>query len=359
MTGLSQKLATELAETAKALCQPGKGILAADESTGTIKKRFDGVGIENTEQQRAAYRDMLFSTDTLGKYISGAILFEETLYQKNSSGTAMVDILKKQGIIPGIKVDKGVVPLPTTDGETSTQGLDGLANRCAEYYKQGARFAKWRAVLTIDEEKGKPSNQSIAETAYTLARYAVICQSEGLVPIIEPEILTDGKQSIITCAERTEKVLAATFKCCNDQNVLLEGALLKPNMVTPGTDYSPKASPDEIAFFTVRTLKRTVPPALPGVVFLSGGMSEEDASLALNAINKLGPFDTKMSFSYGRALQASCLKAYGGKTENRAAAQKVLLERAKANSEATLGKYAGGAGGSAAAASLFEKKYVY
>eukprot|EP00386_Alphamonas_edax_P004064 GDKI01012673.1.p2 GENE.GDKI01012673.1~~GDKI01012673.1.p2 ORF type:complete len:384 (-),score=164.20 GDKI01012673.1:260-1411(-) len=358
MSRISQDLAKELSENARAIAAAGKGILAADESTGTIKKRFDSIGVENTEENRAAYRELLFKTKGVGKYISGCILFEETLYQKTASGEAMVDLLKAEGIIPGIKVDKGLVPLPLSDGETSTLGLDGLGKRCQDYYNAGARFAKWRAVLTIDRKTGKPSNLSVQETAHTLARYAAICQENRLVPIVEPEILTDGDHDIEHCAEVTERVLSAVFKALADHHVLLEGCLLKPNMVTPGSDCPKKATAEEIAFFTVRTLRRTVPPALVGVTFLSGGQSEEEASLNLNAMNQQqNPW--ALTFSYGRALQASVLKTWSGKPENVAQAQVVLMERAKANGEAQLGKYKGGAGGAAAAGSLYEKKYVY
>eukprot|EP01071_Lankesteria_metandrocarpae_P001305 Lankesteria_metandrocarpae@DN1460_c0_g1_i1.p1 len=308
----SQEIAKELAENAKKIATRGKGILAADESTGTIKKRFDAINVENTEPNRATYRELLFTTDESEKYISGVILFEETLYQKGPSGATMVEMLNKKNIIPGIKVDKGLVTLPGTDAETATCGLDGLGARCADYYKAGARFAKWRAVLSIDTAKGKPTNVSIQETAHTLARYAAICQENKLVPIVEPEILTDGSHSIQTCAEVTERVLAAVFKALNDHHILLEGCILKPNMVTPGTA-APKSTPEEIGFYTVRTLERTVPPALVSVNFLSGGQSEEEASLNLNAMNKIkADHPWVLSFSYGRALQASVLKAWQG-----------------------------------------------
>lgn len=326
---------------------------------GTIKKRFDSIGVENTEANRAFYRELLFSTKGLGEYISGAILFEETLYQKGPSGKTMVEMLNAEGIIPGIKVDKGLETLPRTDDEKATMGLDGLGERCKKYYEAGARFAKWRAVLSIDVAKGKPSNLSLIEVAHGLARYAAICQANRLVPIVEPEILTDGSHDISVCADVTERVLAAVFKALNDQHVLLEGALLKPNMVTEGSDCSKKTTHEDVAFYTVRSLMRTVPPALPGVMFLSGGQSEEDASLNLNAMNRMGAHPWALSFSYGRALQASCLKAWKGNPQHKEEAQKVLLERAKANHEAQLGKYQGGAGGAAAASSLFEKRYVY
>lgn len=359
MAPLPQNIASELAATAKAIVAPGKGILAADESTGTIGKRFDAIKVENNETNRAFYRDLLFQTKGLNEYISGVILYEETLFQSNAQGVKMADILKSNNIIIGIKVDMGLETIPGTDDEKATMGLDGLSARAAKYYAAGARFAKWRAVLSIDKLKGKPSNQSINEVAYGLARYAAICQQNGLVPIVEPEILTDGAHDVAYCAEVSEKVLAAVFKQLNDQKVLLEGALLKPNMVTHGSDCPKKATAEEIAFYTVRTLSRTVPPSLPGVTFLSGGQSEEDASLNLNAMNVIGPHPWKLSFSYGRALQASVIKAWAGVAGNRAKAQEVLLERAKANSQAQLGTYKGGAGGAAAASSLFEKKYVY
>ncbi|KAL8272995.1 hypothetical protein Esti_003048 [Eimeria stiedai] len=359
LTELPQDIAAELASTAKAIAAPGKGILAADESTGTIQKRFNSIGVQNDETLRAAYRDLLFSTEGLGQYISGCILFEETLFQKNAAGVPMVDLLKKQGIIPGIKVDKGLETIPRTDDEKATMGIDSLAERCQRYYAAGARFAKWRAVLSINQSQGKPSDRSVAEVAYGLARYAAICQQSRLVPIVEPEILTDGTHDITVCAQVTEKVLAAVFKQLSDHGVMLEGALLKPNMVTPGSDCPIKAKPEEVAFYTIRSLARTVPPAIPGVTFLSGGQSEEEASVNLNAMNRMGPHPWALTFSYGRALQASTLKAWGGKEENKAKAQAVLLERAQANSEAQLGTYAGNASGTVAAQSLFEKHYVY
>ncbi|EEQ98256.1 fructose-1,6-bisphosphate aldolase, putative [Perkinsus marinus ATCC 50983] len=354
------KYQTELIQTANAICTPGKGILAADESTGTIKKRFDAAGIENTEEHRAAYRSLLFTAPDAGKYISGSILFEETLFQKNAEGIPMVDLLKKQGIIPGIKVDKGLVQLAGTDGETATQGLDGLAERCQKYYEQGARFAKWRAVLKIDEAKQMPSQLSIEETAHTLARYASICQANGLVPIVEPETLMDGDHTIETCAYYTEKALSALFKALSDQHVLLEGCLLKPNMVTAGVDCPVRPTPEKIAELTVRTLARTVPPALAGVAFLSGGQSEEEASVNLSAMNAL-PNERRpwsLTFSFGRALQASAIKTWSGKEENTRAAQEAFLVRAKANHEARLGKYHS-SGDKSADKSLYVKNYVY
>jgi len=355
---IDQNIAKELVENAQKICAPGKGILAADESTGTIKKRFDSSGIENSEANRAAYRSLLFTTKDIGQYISGAILYEETLFQKNAEGVPMTQLLKNAGILPGIKVDMGIVPLPQSNEETSTQGLDGLAQRCKNYYEAGARFAKWRAVLKIGD--GMPSALSISETAHTLARYAAICQENRLVPIVEPEILSDGDHDIVRCAYETEKVLTAVFRALNEHHILLEGCLLKPNMVTPGAECKKRSNPSEIAFYTVRTLQRTVPPALVGVTFLSGGQSEEEASINLNAMNVL-PKERRpwaLTFSYGRALQATCIKTWAGKPENVKAAQDTLTVRAKANSEASLGKYAGSKDG-AGTETLFVKGYVY
>ena len=344
-------------KNAKAIATPGKGILAADESTGTIGKRLSSINVENVEENRRALRDLLFTTPGVLSYLSGVIFFEETLYQKTASGKLFTELLSENGVLPGIKVDKGVVVLAGTDGESTTQGLDGLAGRCAEYYKAGARFAKWRAVLKIGPNE--PTELSIQLNAQGLARYAIICQENGLVPIVEPEILTDGPHSIEKCAEVSERVLAACYKALNEHKVLLEGTILKPNMVTPGSE-GPKVDHTTIARMTVRTLQRTVPAAVPGITFLSGGQSEEDATLNLNAMNQL---DTKkpwtLSFSFGRALQKSTLAAWGGKKENIPKAQKVFLERAKANAEATVGKYVGGAGGGAAAESSFVKGYAY
>lgn len=353
--------AAELIETAKAIGAPGKGILAADESTGTIGQRFSSIKVENTEDNRRKYRQLLFKTEGLEQYISGVILYEETLYQSTDEGTPFVDVLKSKGIIPGIKVDKGVKPLYGTNGEVVTQGIDDLDARCAKYYAQGARFAKWRAVLHIKDTIGAtPSLVSIIENANTLARYASICQANGLVPIVEPEVLMDGDFSIEVAAEATERVLAAVYKALSDHKVLLEGTLLKPNMVRSGSDAKVQATSKEIGLATVRVLQHTVPVAVPGVTFLSGGMSEEEASLALNDINNApGPRPWSLTFSYGRALQQSTLKAWAGLDENIPAAQAALLERARANSLANLGKYTGGAGGETANASAYVKGYVY
>ena len=321
--------------------------------------QLSSIGVDNVEDNRRALRQMLFTAPRIGDRISGVILFEETLYQAASDGTPFVTMLNAAGILPGIKVDKGVVLLGGTDDETTTQGIDDLGKRCAKYYEAGARFAKWRAVLKIGD--GCPSALAIHENAYGLARYAAICQENGLVPIVEPEILTDGAHSIDRCAAVTEAVLAAVYKALADHHVLLEGTLLKPNMVTPGSEAEPVA-PVDVARATVRALARTVPAAVPGVVFLSGGQSEEDASVNLSAMNALGadgpPKPWNLSFSYGRALQQSALKAWGGKPENVAAGAAAFMARADANGAATLGAYGGGAAG-AATESLHVSNYKY
>uniref|UniRef100_A0A0E0ABQ7 Fructose-bisphosphate aldolase n=1 Tax=Oryza glumipatula TaxID=40148 RepID=A0A0E0ABQ7_9ORYZ len=348
----------ELIKTAKYIATPGKGILAADESTGTIGKRLASINVENVEPNRQALRELLFTTPGAFQYLSGVILFEETLYQNTAAGTPFVDVLKAGGVVPGIKVDKGTVDIAGTNGETTTQGLDSLGARCAKYYEAGARFAKWRAVLKIGAA-GEPSELAVKQNAEGLARYALICQENGLVPIVEPEILTDGAHDIKTCAAVTERVLAAVYKSLNDHKVLLEGTLLKPNMVTPGSD-SPKVGAEVIGEYTVAALRRTVPPAVPGIVFLSGGQSEEEASQNLNAMNKLEVLKPwTLTFSFGRALQQSTIKKWGGKKENVAAAQAAFLARCKANSEATLGKYGGAAGDAATSESLYVKGYTY
>jgi len=349
----------ELVHTANAIASPGKGILAADESTGTIGKRFEKIKLENNENNRRAYRELLFTSKGFGEYCSGVILYEETLFQNAEDGTPFVDMLKKSHVIPGIKVDKGLVNIPFTDEETSTWGLDGLAERCAKYYKQGARFAKWRAALKIGEHE--PSELAIAENAHGLARYAVICQENGLVPIVEPEILMDGTHSLARCQEITEHVLSVVFKALADNHVFLEGALLKPNMVTPGHESAEykTTTPEQIGKATVTALQRTVPPALPGVTFLSGGQSEEEASVNLNAINAYpGKKPWSLTFSFGRALQSSCIATWKGDKANVAAAQEAFLTRAKANSEAQLGKYKS-TSKNAEGKDLFEANYKY
>ncbi|XP_010676114.2 fructose-bisphosphate aldolase 5, cytosolic [Beta vulgaris subsp. vulgaris] len=357
MSAFVGKYADELIKTAKYIATPGKGILAADESTGTIGKRFASINVENIESNRQILRELLFTSPGALSFISGVILFEETLYQKTSEGKPFVEVLQENGVIPGIKVDKGVVELAGTNEETTTQGFDSLGARCQEYYKAGARFAKWRAVLKIGVTE--PSELAIQQNAQGLARYAIICQENGLVPIVEPEVLTDGSHDIKKCAAVTETVLAAVYKALNDHHVLLEGTLLKPNMVAPGSD-SPKVAAEVIAEYTVTALRRTVPPAVPGVVFLSGGQSEEEATVNLNAMNKLEVLKPwTLSFSFGRALQQSTLKTWCGKKENVRKAQEVFLARCKANSEASLGKYIATGSAAAASESLFEKAYKY
>lgn len=350
----------ELSETARKIGTPGKGILAADESTGTIGSRFASISVENIEENRRAYRELLFTTKGIEQYISGVILFEETLGQSTADGTPFAKLLADLGILVGIKVDKGLSPLRGTDGETFVMGLDGLAARCAQYYQQGARFAKWRAVLKIDEASGCPSAVSIEENARGLARYAAICQDNGLVPIVEPEVLCDGSHSLAKCVEVTQRVIAACYKALHDANVYLEGTLLKPSMVLPGKSSGEAVSAHDIAVATVTVLQRTVPVAVPSINFLSGGQSEEEASLNLNAMNVLDTAKPwRLSFSYGRALQASTLKAWAGKADNKEAAQAVFLARCKANSEAQLGTYTGGAGGAGASETLFVANYSY
>jgi len=348
----------ELAAIAKRILQPGKGILAADESTGSIGKRFESIGLENSEENRRAYRELLFTTPGFGENISGVILYDETFRQNSKSGQRLVDVIHGQGAVAGIKLDTGVVPLAGTMNEGTTQGLDGLAARCAEYKRGGCDFAKWRCVLNIGEHV--PSHVALEENARVLARYASICQQNGLVPIVEPEVLCDGEHDLARCQKVTELTLAYTYKALADHHVFLEGTLLKPNMVTPGQSCPRRAMPEEIGLATVTALRRAVPPAVPGVVFLSGGQSEIDATIHLNAINQCPMVKSwTLSFSYGRALQASVIKRWAGKPENVQAAQQVLLQRAKANGAAQCGKYAGEEGAAAAAESLFVAKHAY
>merc|ERR1712142_922540 len=353
------QLQQELKRIANAIVAPGKGILAADESTGTMGKRLAGVGQENTEENRRVFRELLFSSDkeTMSKSISGVILFHETLYQQGGDGKKFVDMLKERGIIPGIKVDKGVKDLMgAEDGECTTQGLDDLDKRCQQYKADGCQFAKWRCVLKINTNT--PSYQAILENANVLARYASICQANGLVPIVEPEVLCDGDHTLDRCQKVTETVLAATYKALNDHHVYLEGTLLKPNMVTPGQSCPQQATLEQIGCATVTALSRTVPPAVPGIVFLSGGQSEIQSTTNLNAINKFnGPKPWRLSFSFGRALQASAIKAWNG--SNVAAGQDQLIRRAAYNGAASIGQYSGEESDSAASASLFVKAHAY
>ncbi len=316
MVDAKKNFKEELIATARKIVAPGHGILAADESTGTIGNRFSGINVENTEENRRAYRELLFTSPNLEEHISGVIMFEETLDQETKDGKNFVKLLQEKGIVPGIKVDKGLVIIGGTKDEQATQGLDGLADRCKKYYEKGCRFAKWRAVLKIGD--GRPSDVAIRENAHNLARYGSICQDNGLVPIIEPEILTDGTHGIEVCAEASERVFSAVMKAMLDQKLIIEGTLLKPNMVTPGATCEKKSAAAEVAWYTVRTLSRSIVPALPGVVFLSGGQGEESASHHLNEMNKLDklPKPWALTFSYGRALQSSTLKAWLGKAEN-------------------------------------------
>jgi fructose-bisphosphate aldolase class I len=345
----------ELKATAKKIASPGRGILAIDESNATCGKRLDSIGVANTEDNRRAYRELLLSTPGVGQYISGAILFEETLFQTASNGKTMIQIMNDQGIVPGIKVDKGLVPLPGSNNESWCQGLDGLAARCAQYYKQGARFAKWRATVSVT---AGPTMLAVREAAWGLARYAAICQDNGLVPIVEPEILLDGEHDIDETLRVAELVWAEVFTALALNGVMYEGILLKPSMVTPGADNKKKETPERVAEYTLRCLKNRVPPNVPGIMFLSGGQSELEASLNLNAMNK-SPNPWHVSFSYARALQNTVLKTWQGNPANVAAAQKALLARAKANSDAQLGKFVPNEEDKKAIASTYEKNYVY
>ncbi|KAJ1558584.1 hypothetical protein HK405_013367, partial [Cladochytrium tenue] len=322
-------------------------------------KRFAPINVENVEENRRAYRELLFSAGPeLKNYLGGVILYEETLFQKDAAGKPFADVIREQGISVGIKVDLGTVILPGTDSETTTQGLDNMAARCAKYYQAGARFAKWRSVLKITESC--PTPLAIEENATVLARYAAICQSQGLCPIVEPEILMDGSHDLEKAIKVTETVLAACYKKLNEHHIYLEGTLLKPNMVCPGQDCPKKYTPEDIGLATITVLRRTVPAAVPGITFLSGGQSEEEATLHLNAMNKIpGAKPWSLTFSYGRALQATVIKTWAGKKENVAVAQEALRVRAKANSEASLGKYAGSGASASASESLYVKDYKY
>ena len=327
----------QLFEIARALVAQGKGILAADESTPTIKKRFDTIGADSTEDTRRDYREMLFRTPAMQDYISGVILFEETLRQSSADGTLLSDIIKSHGSIPGIKVDKGAKPLSSHPGELVTEGLDGLRDRLKDYYGLGARFAKWRAVINIG--KDLPSLGCITANTHALARYAALCQECGLVPIVEPEVLMDGEHTIDRCFEVTEATLHSLYDALADQRVALEGTILKPNMVLSGTECATQAGAEEVAEKTIQCLKRTVPSAVPGIVFLSGGQSDLDATAHLAMMNQNNDLPWRLSYSYGRALQAAPLKVWGGKNENIPAAQAAFAHRARMNGLATSGKW--------------------
>ena len=328
----------ELHDVARALVAEGKGILAADESSGTIKKRFDSIGVDSTEENRRAYRNLLFTTPGAEEFISGVILYDETIRQSSDDGTPFPELLASKGVIPGIKVDTGAKPLAHAEGETVTEGLDGLRARLEEYRGLGARFAKWRAVYTISDTK--PSEYAIWTNAHALARYAALCQEAGLVPIVEPEVLQDGTHTIERSGVVTSHALAAVYTELYDQRVDVEGTLLKPNMVLSGYDAADRAGVDEVADRSLHSYYKHVPAAVPGIVFLSGGQSDEDATAHLNAMNARGPHPWQLSFSYGRALQAPALKAWGGKPENVEAGQRAYYHRAKMNSAARTGAYA-------------------
>ena len=328
----------ELHKIACAMVAPGKGILAADESSSTIKKRFDVIGVESTADSRRDYRELLFrSSEAMSKYVSGVILYDETIRQKAKDGTALVALIQQSGAIPGIKVDKGSKPLAACPGEQVTEGLDGLRERLIEYRELGARFAKWRAVIDIGP--GIPSHTCIVANAHALGRYAALCQEQDIVPIVEPEVLMDGAHDMDRCYQVSEFVLKETFEQLYEQRIALEGMVLKPNMVVPGKKSGQRASVEEVAERTLKLLKNCVPPAVPGIAFLSGGQSDEEATAHLDAMNRLGEMPWHLTFSYGRALQAAPQKAWSGKSENVAAAQRAFIHRARMNGLAALGQW--------------------
>jgi len=326
-----------LNKVAEAMVAPGRGILAADESTGTIGKRFDAINVANTEPNRRDYRALMFSAADAMKHVSGVILYDETIWQNGADGTPLVKLITDAGSIPGIKVDEGVEPLPGSPNETITKGLDGLSKRLPKYYEQGARFAKWRAVIDIAD--GIPSQNAIHANAHALARYAALCQQADIVPIVEPEVLMDGAHDAARCEAVTTAVLHEVFKELHYANVALEGIVLKPNMIVCGKKCAAQAGVDEVAERTIKVLKATVPSAVPGIAYLSGGQSDELATAHLNAMNAIGGFPWKMTFSYGRALQAAPQKAWAGKAENVGRAQAAFLHRARMNGLASMGKW--------------------
>lgn len=334
---MNSKTIQDMEATARALVMPGKGILAADESFPTIEKRFATINVPSTEENRREYRDMLFTTEGLGQYISGVILFDETIRQSSADGRAFVDVLKSRDILSGIKVDKGTKPLAGFPGEKITEGLDGLRERLAEYRQLGAVFSKWRAVVAIFPSI--PTRAALEANAHALARFAALSQETGLVPIVEPEVLMDGKHTIESHFEVTEDVLRIVFRALAEHRVRLEAMLLKPNMVLPGKDCPRKASISEVAEMTWRCMMRTVPAAVPGIVFLSGGQSDTDATAHLRELNQLGPVPWQLGFSFGRALQSSALRIWKGAIENVRPAQEALLSRARCNSGARFGQY--------------------
>ena len=328
----------DLNKVALAMVAPGKGLLAADESTGTIKKRFDAINVASTEETRRDYREMLFrATEAMTRYISGVILYDETIWQTARDGTPLVKLIEQSGAIPGIKVDEGTQALPNCPGELVTLGLDKLAERLKKYYERGARFAKWRAVIDIGQNI--PTMTAIDVNAHALARYAALCQAAQIVPIVEPEVLMDGDHDIARCYDVTKRVLNKTFQELRVQRVALEGMVLKPNMVVSGKKSPKQASIEEVAERTVRLLKNCVPAAVPGIAFLSGGQSDEDATAHLDAMNRIGGLPWPLTFSYGRALQAAPQNAWSGKAENVAAGQRALIHRARMNSLASKGEW--------------------
>jgi fructose-bisphosphate aldolase, class I len=330
----------QLNKVAEAMTAPGRGILAADESTGTIGKRFDAIGVPSTPDNRRDYRELLFrSNEAMSKYIAGVILYDETIRQNAKDGTPLVKLIEKAGSLPGIKVDKGTKPLPFCPGEVITEGLDGLRERLVEYRGLGAKFAKWRAVIEIGERHGMPSYAGVSTNAQALARYAALCQDESIVPIVEPEVLMDGGHDIDRCAEVTQWVLKEVFQTLFLNRVALEGMVLKPNMVVPGKKSGKRASVEEVAEKTLRVLKASVPAAVPGIAFLSGGQSDEEATAHLDAMHRAGPLPWQLSFSYGRALQHAPQTVWSGKPENVAAAQRAFNHRAMMNGLATLGQW--------------------
>ncbi len=333
-------MSERLEDIAAAMVADGKGLLAADESTGTIKKRFDAIGVESTPENRRDYRElMLRTTGAMRECISGVILYDETIRQDAADGTPLIDIIKAAGAIPGIKVDAGAKPLAGFPGEKVTEGLDELRERLAEYHGIGARFAKWRAVIDIDVARGVPSGASIATNIHALARYAALCQEAGIVPIVEPEVMMEGNHPIETCFEISKAALLKLYGELYGLRVRLEGTILKPNMVIAGKKAARQAGPEEVAEKTIRLFREAVPAAVPGIVFLSGGQSEVEATANLNAVNAIGPHPWKVSFSYGRALQEAAQKAWGGKAANVAAAQQAFAHRARMNHLAALGQW--------------------
>ena len=323
--------------TAEALVAPGKGILAADESTPTMAKRLAGIGLESTEQRRRAYRQILFTTERIGESISGVILFDETIRQRADDGTTVPELLRRQGVIPGIKVDGGTKSLAGFPNEVVTEGLDGLRARLEEYASLGARFAKWRAVIRISD--ATPTTTCIETNAHALARYAALAQEAGMTPVVEPEVLMEGSHSLERCEEVSVATLRAVYEQLSRHRIVLEASLLKPSMILPGADCSDQASDDEIAEATIRVMRQTVPAAVPGIVFLSGGQTDEQATARLDALNRRGPQPWQLSFSFGRALQGPVLRAWAGDAENIGIAQAALLHRAELNSAARGGSY--------------------